>query len=457
MPARVGLDVTVDYHVLAVTIASSVFTALVVSAFPVLYVRRVSPGAVLKDGAAGAVRRRSLGQRALAGVQVAASLVLLASAAIVFNTFRRVLATNLGFDSHGLIAVIPDLRDGRLDSGQVLAYRRGWLARAAADPSIAAVAEASTVPPASWASRRWVFRSGEEPPPGVKPGNARRGGKRAYVDVVSAGFFDVMRLPIRGGRSFTAADDQSAPPVAIVSQQLASELWPRENPLGKMLSLAPVDGRRQPAMRVVGLASDVAFASVFDKAPSVAYMPAAQHPTGGLEFIVRSREGSATPDATLRRIGASADPRVLVYTNVVTDLIDDQLQPQRVASVWIGVFGAIALLLAAVGLYGVVAQGVLQRTREIAVRSALGATPGSLVSLVIGDGMRIAAYGTVAGVLGAAAALRVLQSQFDGVSLIDVRAAGVAAAVLSVTMLGACYAPARRAARLNPINALRSE
>lgn len=457
MPARVGLDVSVDQRVLAVTVAASVLTAIVVSILPVLHVLRLSPGAVLKDGATGAVRRRSRGQRSLVAVQIAASLVLLASAAVVFNAFRRVLNTDFGFDPRGLTAVIPDLREGLLDSAQVVAYRREWLARAATEPSIAAVAEASTIPPAAWARQRWVFRSGEEPPPGVKPGDVPSGGKRAYLDMVSAGFFDLMRIPIRFGRNFTSADDRGAQPVVIVSQQLAGELWPNEHPLGKMLSLAPVKGRRQPAMRVVGVAMDVPFASLFDRAPAVAYTPAAQHTEAVLEFIVRSRGGKAIADTTFRRLGALVDPRVSVYTNVVTDLIGEQLQPQHVASVWIGIFGAIALLLAAVGLYGVVAQAVLQRTREIAVRSALGATPGSLVSLVIGDGMRIAAFGAVAGVLGGAAALRVLESQFAGVSLIDVRAAGIAVAVLSLAMLVACYVPARRAARLNPVDALRAE
>jgi predicted lysophospholipase L1 biosynthesis ABC-type transport system permease subunit len=242
-----------------------------------------------------------------------------------------------------------------------------------------------------------------------------------------------------------------------VSRRLAAIAWPNENPLGKMLSLPAAGGKRLPAMRVIGVAGDVKFASVFDDAPAVAYLPAAQHPGETHTFVVRSRDGGDVPDATIRRIGTATDARVPMSTTSITGEIDEQLGPQRVASAWIGVFGMIALLLAAIGLYGVVAQGVLHRTRELAVRSALGATPKGLVSLVIGDGMRIAGVGAVAGVVAGAVALRMLQSQFDGVSVGDARGAAVAVGVVCVAMVGACWVPARRAGRMNPGEALRCD
>jgi predicted lysophospholipase L1 biosynthesis ABC-type transport system permease subunit len=224
-----------------------------------------------------------------------------------------------------------------------------------------------------------------------------------------------------------------------------------------MLSLPATEEKRLPAMRVVGVAGDVRFVSIFDDAPPVAYLPAAQHPGESHLFVVRGRDGGDVPDATIRRIGTATDARVPMSTTSITGEIDEQLGPQRVASAWIGVFGMIALLLAAIGLYGVVAQGVLHRTRELAVRSALGATPRGLVSLVIGDGMRIAGVGAVVGVLAGAAALRMLQSQFDGVSVGDARAAAVAVGVVCVAMVGACWVPARMAGRMNPAEALRSD
>ncbi|HKO17034.1 MAG TPA: ADOP family duplicated permease [Gemmatimonadaceae bacterium] len=457
MPTRVGLDVTLDRRVLAVALGVSAFTALVVSIAPVLHVMRVTPGAVLKDGAAGAVRRRSFGQRALVAAQIAASLVLLTSAAIVFSTFRRVLAIDPGFDARGLTAAGASLREVHFDSAQTIAYWRAWLRRAAQEPSITAAAVASVVPPAPWEQPRWIFRGGEEPSPGRRPDDAPAGGMRSYLDVVSPRFFDVMRIPIVIGRGFVESDDDRAAPVVVVSRRLAADVWPHENPIEKMLSLPPRGGHRRPEMRVIGVAGDVRFASIFDDAPPVAYMPMAQHPGSDLTFVLRSRSGAVLLDSAIRQIGSSIDPRVPMYTNVVAEKLDEQVQPQRVASAWIGVFGAIALLLAAIGLYGIVAQDVLQRTRELAVRSALGATPHGLLSLVIGDGMRIAAIGGALGALAGAAALRVLQSQFTGVSVVDVRASVMAAAVLCAAMMAASYLPARRAARLNPADALRCD
>ncbi|MFS8637774.1 MAG: ADOP family duplicated permease [Gemmatimonadota bacterium] len=457
MPERVGLDVALDARVLLVALGVSAFTALAVSIAPAVHVLRMPPATVLRDGGAGAVRRRGFGQRALVVGQIAASLVLLASAAIVLNTFRRALATDPGFDPRGLTATAADLAEAKLDSAEAVAYWRAWLQRAAEEPAIAGAALASVVPPAPWSSPRWIFRTGEEPPPGVRPEEAPAGGVRAHFAVVSPGFFDVMSLRIVAGRDFRDDDDEGADPAVVVSRRLAAALWPGENPLGRLISLPAGDGPRRPPMLVVGVADDVRLASIFDDPPPVAYVPAAQHPGHRLLLLVRGREGRAVPEVTLRAMGEAIDARVPLYTRAVSELIDAQTHPQRVASAWIGVFGVIALLLAAVGLYGVVAQGVVQRTRELAVRSALGATPAGLVSLVISQGMRMAAIGAVIGAAAGAAALRALQTQFAGVSLADARGAVIAVAVVGVVMAAACYVPARRAARLSPVMALRAD
>ena len=413
------------------------------------------PATVLRDGGAGAVRRRGFGQRVLVVAQIAASLVLLASAAIVLNTFRRALATDPGFDPRGLTATAADLAEAKLDSAEAVAYWRAWLQRAAEEPAIAGAALASVVPPAPWSSPRWIFRTGEEPPPGVRPRRRRPAGVRAHFAVVSPGFFDVMSLRIVAGRDFRD-DDEGADPAVVVSRRLAAALWPGENPLGRLISLPAGDGPRRPPMLVVGVADDVRLASIFDDPPPVAYVPRRSTPVTVCSCSCGAGgTGRARGDA--RAMGEAIDARVSTYTRTVSELIDAQTRPQRVASAWIGAFGAIALLLAAVGLYGVVAQGVVQRTRELAVRSALGATPAGLVSLVISQGMRMAAIGAVIGAAAGAAALRALQTQFAGVSLADARGAVIAVVVVGVVMAAACYVPARRAARLSPVMALRAD
>ncbi|HET7622170.1 MAG TPA: ABC transporter permease [Gemmatimonadaceae bacterium] len=267
------------------------------------------------------------GQRALVVVQVAAALVLLASAAIVYNAFRRVLAVNLGFDASGLTVVSADYWEPRLDSAGAIAYQREWLRRAAEEPGIAAVAVSSVIPPAAWARARWVFRGGEELPPGTRLGDSPAGGMRTYLDIVSPGFFDVMKLPINMGRGLLESDDDRGERVVVVSRRLAEIAWPNENPLGKMLSLRATEEKRLPAMRVIAVAGDVRFASIFDDAPAVAYLPAVQHPGETHSFVVRSRDGGDVPDATIRRIGTATDARVPISTTSITGEIDEQLGP----------------------------------------------------------------------------------------------------------------------------------
>jgi ABC-type antimicrobial peptide transport system permease subunit len=188
------------------------------------------------------------------------------------------------------------------------------------------------------------------------------------------------------------------------------------------------------------------------------YLPIAQVPPWNLVLVLRGRAGAPVAPAALRRLVAAVDPTMVVLGGkTLQDELENQLRPHRTASAWIAVFGAIALLLASIGLYGVVAQGVLQRTRELAVRAALGASPQGILRAVLGDGMRLVAIGGVAGGLTALATFRVLQSLFTGVQAVDMRSAALAAAILVIGMLLAGYLPARRAARLNPLDALRCE
>ncbi|MFN2565692.1 MAG: ADOP family duplicated permease, partial [Gemmatimonadaceae bacterium] len=449
------LDLGMDPRVLAVALAASALTAILVSLWPAVQLFRVAPGAVLKDGG-GAIRRRS-GQRVLVGAQVAASLVLLAAAATVFSTFRRILVTHGGLDPRGLTYAMLQVERAAQDTAGELAFYRAVLAQAASEPTVAAAALTSSVPPFPWSMRGAVFRHGEELPPGALVGRELELGLRVNVVLVSQDFFGTMRIPVVHGRAFVASDDERAPPVAIVSRRLAGELWPGQDPVGRLLAWPSVEGPPRPPLRVVGVVADTRDVTL-TSAPLAMYVPFAQHPRGSLILAVRGREGSRVPASTLRRLVADVNPSVVVLGGkTLLEELRDELRPQRTASVWIGVFGAIALLLASIGLYGVVAQGVLQRRRELAVRSALGASPAGILATVLGDGMRLAAFGGVVGSLGALAGFRVLRSLVTGVQAVDMGPAVVAAAVLAIAMLAAAYLPARRAARLNPADALRSD
>lgn len=454
------LDLRLDTRVMSVAVAASALTAILVSLVPAFQVSRLSPGAVLKDGVGGAVRRRSVGQRLLVTVQVAASVVLLAGAAITFSAFQRLLAAHSAVDPRGLTDVSLGPRTVIRDRGAQLAFYRGVLQRAEADPSIADVALTTTLPPFQWASRVSVFRRGEEPPPGALVGRESEMGTRVAAVRISRDFFDLMRIPILRGRSFTATDDDRAAPVAIVSRRLADELWPRQNPVGRLVVWPAVEGPARAPLRVVGVAADTRGLSPTAEPPFMMYVPYDQHmdTSYSMMLVARGRGDAPVAGTHLRQLVAAVDSRVPVLGGrTLLDRLRGEARPQRVASAWVGVFGAISLLLAAIGLYGVVAQHVLQRTRELAVRAALGATPRNLLTLVLGDGTRLAALGAVVGVLGSLAAARVLQRLFTGVGGVNPVPAVVAGAALAIAVLAATYIPARRAAKLNPVDALRSD
>ncbi|HEX5436455.1 MAG TPA: ADOP family duplicated permease [Gemmatimonadaceae bacterium] len=452
-----GMDVGMDVRVLAVALGTTVLTAILVSLVPAVQILRVPPGAVLKEGG-GAVRRRSAGgQRTLVAAQVGASLVLLSAAAVIFSAFHRVLTAHDEIDPQGLTDVSLRVVSSIHDTTRQVAFYRAVLARATAEPSIAGATLTNTVPPLEWGSRATVFRRGEEPPPGTLAEHGRDLGLRVDALEISPRFFDVMRIPVVRGRAFTASDNEQSAPVVIVSRRVADALWPGQDPIGRFLSVPSAKGPPRPPLRVVGVAADTRNVALTSVALAM-YVPFAQHPGSNLSLVVRGRGSLPVPMTTVRRLVAEVDAGVAVEGGkTLLEELQAQLRPQQAASAWIGAFGIIALLLAAIGLYGVVAQGVLQRTRELAVRSALGASPGGILRTVLGDGLRLVAMGGVAGALGAMAAFRVLQSLFTAVAPADLRAVVVAAAALALAMLAATILPARRAAKLNLVDALRSD
>ncbi len=456
LPVR-GAEFHLDGRVLAVALGAAVVTALTVSVVPALQVLRVPVGSVLKDGTAGAVRR-STGQRTLVGAQAAASLMLLASAALVIGAMHRALATDPGFDTRHLTFQFLEPGRARIDSARRLLLYDQLLERAAADPDVAAAAITTTMPPNEWGTRSAVFRAGEAPSPAEFAGHDLDYKVRSYIDAISPSLLSVMGIPVVRGRTFTDHDDGHAPPVVIVSERLAETLWPGQDAIGKRLVLPVSKGPPHAPMEVVGVARDTRHASLMEPPPPVMYVPIAQHPFDYAWLVLRARSEGPVASAAIRRILGDAPDRLAVHGGTwMADWATDELQPQRAASAWIGTFGAIALLLAALGIYGVVAQGVLQRTRELAVRTALGATPGGIVRLVIGDGMRVALPGALFGIAGSVAAVGLLRHELAGIGGVDTRAPALAGAVLVLAMAAASAIPAWRAARLNPTDALRCD
>jgi predicted permease len=448
-------DLSMDRRVLIVALAAAALTAIIVSLVPALQVLRVPAAAVLKDG--GRSLRRRMGQRALVSAQVGASLVLLYGAAIVFTAFQRLLAAHDGVEPRRLTDIAIRSGTSGIDTASVSRFYREVLARAAAEPVVAGAALTTNIPPFEWASHATVFRRGEEPPREALVGRELELGWRVDMIPVSPGFFDVVRLPLVRGRDFDAGDTPASARVAIVSRAMADAMWPRMDAIGRFIAWPSVEGPVRVPLLVVGVAEDGRTVTG-GGAPPAMYVPFTQQPATNLVLVVRSRGDAPVAPTTLRRIVASVNARVPVQGGrTLEDRLSGAVRPQRTASAWIGVFGAIALVLAGVGLYGVVAQAVLQRTRELALRCALGATPVGILRLVLDDGMRVAAAGAAVGIAGVAVSFRVLRSMLSGLGGVDGGSAVFAMAILGLAMLIATYLPARRAARLDPAAALRAD
>jgi putative ABC transport system permease protein len=332
------------------------------------------------------------------------------------------------------------------------------LTRAHAVPAIAAAGFASAVPPAPWAEQSSVYRRGEEPPPGALPERAAVAAFHVYVDKVYPGALTAIGVPLLRGRDITPADDDRAALVAIVSRRTADELWPRQDPIGKLLVWPTRRGGRA-TLRVIGVVGDVRYSGLTSEPASTMYLPYAQHMDfGSLTLVLRGRGGTIVPDSVVRSIvQLSSLPRTGPVSTPQTARMAAQLQPQRRASAWMAAVGAIALLLAAIGLYGVIAQGVQQRTRELAVRAALGASPRSLRRLTLGEGVRLSGIGVLVGVLGAVLSVRVLRTMFTSLDFVDPRACAAAVVALVIVAIAASYLPARRAARIDVMQVLRSD
>jgi predicted permease len=449
------MDLRIDLRVLGVAVAACTLTAIVISLVPAVHIARLAPGAVLKDGG-GAIRRRARTQRALVATQVAASLVLLSAAATMFGTFQRVLAAHAGFDPRGIIDARLEVDEWSRDTTRQMAFYRAVLARAVLEPEIAGAALSTTVPPFQWSSTVSVFRRGEEPTPGALTGRELELGLRTNVHRVSETFFDVMRIPLLRGRTFNDTDDERSDPVVIVSRRVADELWPGQDPIDRWIAWPAVEGRARAPLRVVGVVADTRDAALAGEPPLAMYLSIEQRPGGNHLLVLRGRGMGAPSASELRRVVAAVNSSVTVLGGrTLIDRLGDVVRPQQRASAGIAVFGAIALILASIGLYGIVAQGVLYRRRELAVRSALGATPRGIYATVFGDGLRPAVVGAIAGAIASAASIPVLRSMFNGVDTSDLRLAIVGLVVLALATLAATYVPARRASRLNPADALR--
>jgi predicted permease len=450
MTIPVPLDPSIDLGVLLFAVAISVATGLVFGLAPALQSTKRDVVASLKGEEAVAAHRRKVPVgHGLVVLQVALSLLVLVTAGLLIRTLQQSQSVHLGFDPDNVATARIDLAG----TGELTPDRMIWTFEAIVDrlkqlPEVEHVSFATIVPLGPGSSRRSVTVEGYQPEPGED--------LERHYNVVTPDFFQTTRIRLVRGRAFVDGDRAGAPLVAIVNEAFARRFWGDQDPLGKRIS---VRGAAGPWMEIVGVTENGRYVSVLDEPLPYLFLPLWQNPSPAAVLHVRSGRGAAAALIPLIR-SAVGDlyPNLPVFEAwVLADLTGVQLLPYRLAAWFLGILGFVALMLAAVGLYGVLGHAVSRRRREIGVRLAIGAEPRAIRLLVLSQGLRVVGVGLVFGLAAALMVTRLLSSLLFQVSPTDPITLVVASILLLAVAAAACDLPARRAARVDPVQALRQE
>jgi predicted permease len=290
---------------------------------------------------------------------------------------------------------------------------------------------------------------------GQSAGSSAQPPRAPYFNIIGPDYFETLGIPLLAGRAFNARDVQGAPGAAVINAHMAAHLWPGESALGKRLSF---EGPTGPWVTVVGIVRDTRYNSLGENTPDFLYLPFAQHSRAEMILLVRASRPGAITAASMRDLVHDVDP--LLPPPTVTSLEDDMrivLLPAQLAAGLLGTFGLLALIIASVGIYGVASYEVAQRTRELGIRAALGATARDLLALVVSQSMRVVAMGAAVGLVVALGVARLLTAQLYGVRATDPVTFLAMPLFLATVALLATFVPARRATRVDPVEALRSE
>ena len=447
LPGNIALSqlhLGLDPRVLAFTSVLSVLTAVAFGVVPAWRASRPDVVDVLKhsDGRAPTLA----GRGAMLTVQVAISLVLLIAAGLFLRSLQEALSTGLGFDPRPLAAVSTPMQFEGRTAEHVRRYME-IVDRTAALPGMTAVAASTHLPLAPMGGWTAPWNDGpamQSPPPNRKT-------VRLPMQSVTPAYFTVLGLPILSGRGLTAQDGATSPRVAVLNESAARAFWPNESALGKQISSMDAE-----TYTVVGVARDVKYSTLQDKDVPVGYAPMVQNePIGAITFVVRSDNPKAAVAAIQQTMKSTAPELVIRNPRLVIDQIDQVLMPQRFGATLLSVFSLVALAVAAVGIYGTVAYTVARRTTEIGIRMALGARRQDVLELVLFRTGAAVAVGIGIGVTGAALATKLLVHFLFGITALDGLAFGGAVGVMVAVAIGVALVPARRATRVDPVDAMR--
>jgi predicted permease len=449
LPFTISFDLSVDARVLLFTMMVSLATGVVFGLAPALHASRPDLVPALKASSAReAAGRRRFGLRSiLAAAQMSLAMVLMVGAALLSRSIWAARSLDLGFRPERLALVSVEMGMHGYSEAAGKAFFRDALERVRAAPGVRSAAWAWNAPfSANNMSHEFLIEGRSYPPDSP--------GESIAVAYLSPGYFATLETPLLEGRDFTEADRETTPGAAIVSEALARKYWPGESAIGKRIRRA----RRDESLEVIGVSGDYKVRTLGERPRPVVHLALSQRYSPAATLVARG-DGSESPLVeTIRGKMLELDPNLALFeAKTMREQMALPLFPVRAAAALISGAGLFALLLAAIGIYGVIAHSVGQRRREVGLRMALGAERGNVVKMVLGEGMAIAAAGMVVGLAAAALAGRILGAVLYQVSALDPTAFASASLVMLGVALLANYLPARRAAGANPVVALRHD
>ena len=448
-PARGGVAMhlpgEIDWRVLALSAGVCLIATLLLGLVPAMQTGNIDLAGALKAESTGVLgsRGRAWVRSGLVVMQVSLSFVLLVGAGLLLRSLQRIRTSSPGFSTHGVLETVVPLASAGYDAPRAQSFQDDLLERVKALPGVESVAFGRMTPLSYGSfSSSLIAVDGYQPPPEEQP--------IVQYNEVGPDYFATMGIPLVSGREFTRADGEKAALVAVVNETMAAQYWRSRSPIGERVQ---VKGRW---MQVVGVAKDSKYESVRETPKVFFYVPLRQNFSRGADLFIRTPLNAETMATALAREVHTLDPGLALY-EVITlqEQVDRSTSPQMVAVTLVGILGGLALLLATIGLYGVMSYAVSQSTRELGLRMALGANASNLLRLVISRGLALTAGGVLLGGVVALALTRLLGNLLYKVSPYDPLAFVSALVVMTGASLAACFMPAWRAIRTDPARALR--